>query len=118
MYPPPQSITNASGLSVMTSHDPRYIFPRNVDVVEVESSNETASDLPGPGRLLGKVYELCGKRLEHAINIIAKHTGSGPRVVAERIIGRHQECLELGCYDKRDEKVQRQDCKKLIRYGK
>lgn len=59
----------------------------NMDLISVsaESDNETASDIPGPGRLLGKLYASVGRQLEHALSALAHSMGRGPVPTAERI---------------------------------
>lgn len=71
----------------MNPRNHRY-RPEDVDIVSLESSNATESDLPGPGRTLGKVYDFLGKRLERALATLAERKGLGPKQVAERILGR------------------------------
>ena len=44
-------------------------IPSDVEVFEIGSStNMTASDLPGPGRILGRVYKKLGGYLETILN--------------------------------------------------
>lgn len=49
------------------------------------SSTETNSDVPGPGRLLGKVYSFLGKKAENALSVVAVKVGRGPRETATKI---------------------------------
>lgn len=43
------------------------------------STNDTASDLPGPGRTLDRLYQFAGRKLERAIGQIAHRVGyDGP----------------------------------------
>ncbi|KAI5121785.1 hypothetical protein M0805_009777 [Coniferiporia weirii] len=49
------------------------------------SSDETATNLPGPGRLLGKLYSKGGRILENRLNKIANEAGRGPDACAARI---------------------------------
>ncbi|THG97944.1 hypothetical protein EW145_g7508 [Phellinidium pouzarii] len=51
----------------------------------VASSNETADDLPGAGRTLGKLYNYAGRILERQLGSIAEHLGHGPCATAVRI---------------------------------
>jgi hypothetical protein len=51
------------------------------------SSTATASDLPGPGRGIGKLYSKGGRILERAISAIAHNLGFGPYAVSHRIMG-------------------------------
>lgn len=49
------------------------------------SSDETATNLPGAGRLLGNLYTVGGRLLESRMNKIAIKSGRGPDACAERI---------------------------------
>ncbi|KAI5117846.1 hypothetical protein M0805_008118 [Coniferiporia weirii] len=49
------------------------------------SSDKTATNLPGPGRLLGKLYSKSGLILENRLNKIANGAGRGPDACAARI---------------------------------
>ena len=62
------------------------------------STNDTASNLPGPGRLLGNAYSYAGRRLERAVGVVAHKAGFGPNAVYQRI----QELNQIGW--KNDEK--------------
>lgn len=50
------------------------------------SSNATASDIVGTGRVLGLVYRKAGRVLEKGLGLFAERIGAGPRKVAERIV--------------------------------
>lgn len=93
----------------------RLYFPADVDVVEIESSNDTESDLPGPGRTLGKLYRLIGRHIERGVSAIAEKRGYGPLAVAERIRTRQSnnygERYTFAIVSK-----QEKDCKRLIQY--
>ena len=101
----------------MSSLDTLHVFPCDVQVIELESSNDTADDLPGAGRLLGKFYQVTGQYLERAINALAKRSVHGPRVIAKRIQLRHWD-HEYARATTQHEKEQRKDFKKLISYTK
>ena len=49
------------------------------------SSTETASNIPGTGRILGIAYDFLGKRLEDGLVTLAHSLGRRPRAVAVRI---------------------------------
>lgn len=49
------------------------------------SSTETSSDIPGPGRLLGKAYGHLGKTIERYISAVAVKVGRGPRLTAMKM---------------------------------
>lgn len=57
-----------------------------LSVLESETStNLTADDLPGPGRLLGNLYVALGTPLERRIGQLADKLGYGPRATAIKI---------------------------------
>ena len=56
-----------------------------MDSFPAESRNGTESDIPGPGRLLGKVYAKLGQKLETVLNLTARSTGRGPASTANEI---------------------------------
>lgn len=49
------------------------------------SATETDSDIPGPGRLLGKAYGYLGKKVETSFSTAAMKFGLGPRATAVKI---------------------------------
>lgn len=49
------------------------------------SSTETGSDVPGPGRLLGKAYGVFGRKVESGLTMAALKLGYGPRATAVKI---------------------------------
>ena len=49
------------------------------------SLTATASDIPGPGRLLGKLYSRLGRKVERGISVVAVKMGYGPRRTAMRL---------------------------------
>ena len=59
------------------------------------STNDTASNLPGPGRLLGNVYSYAGRRLERAVGIVAHKSGFGPNATYQKM----QELMQAGWKD-------------------
>lgn len=60
------------------------------------SATETDSDIPGPGRLLGKAYTFFGKKVESIISKTAVKLGRGPRATAIKIRRLVQEDTPLG----------------------
>ena len=87
----------------------------NVWFERVRSRNETASDLPGHGRLLGKFYKFLGKKLERAAGAYAARAGLGPRAVAVRL-SRYK--YLKGILVDYDYKQMLKDCKALIKYAR
>lgn len=51
------------------------------ELCSIASSNETADNLPGPGRLLGNLYDSAGRRLEGGLGRVAVQMGHGPRPI-------------------------------------
>ena len=51
----------------------------------IASTNETADNLPGHGRLLGNLYVSLGRHLEYGIGTIAGKMGFGPKAIASKI---------------------------------
>ena len=101
-------------------------LPDDVEVLEKGSStNMTASDLPGPGRMLGKFYRKLGGHLETIINNIASRRNHGPAAIALRVskrLGCSCWSCEAGYSSLRDtvpaDKRHVKDIKKLILYTK
>lgn len=116
--PKAAAIWSSNASLVMTHPKAQYIFPANIQAMEVESSNDTASDLSGAGRNLGKLYRASGRYVGQAVNEFAERRGHGPQAVAVRILRRYKcrtgRCNHFG----KCEKIQRKDCNKLIQYTK
>lgn len=112
----------------MPSFDTRRYYPRDIDLTSITSSNITADNLPGPGRILGNIYRNLGKRLEGYLNSFAESRGSGPRAVALRIRERDSprelrfrhilHKLPVTYTRDSEEAEQRKDIKKLVQYAK
>lgn len=94
------------------------VFDNEVDAYEccsIASSNETADDLPGPGRLLGNLYVSTGKRFENGLGMVAVRMGHGPHVLALKI----QKILDNKRPPSRNfnrRKKLRKTCQSLARY--
>lgn len=60
---------------------------RTSDSVSIfsHSTNSTASNLLGTGRVLGNVYSVIGRHLERTLGDIAHRVGFGPEAVYEKI---------------------------------
>lgn len=98
----------------------------------VDSTNMTASNLPGAGRLLGNLYSRLGRSLEYTIFARkARRRGADPQEVAARIRGMavwqtpveakdslpfRQHLLELNDLKLSDAKVLRRCCRAIIYY--
>ena len=66
-------------------HPTAEMDPEDMVSISAESSNETASDIPGPGRLLGKFYARLGWMPETVLNLIARSMGRGPVTTSNEI---------------------------------
>ena len=55
------------------------------DTIISYSTNDTASNLPGPGRLLGNAYSYAGRRLERAVGAVVHKAGLGPNATYSKI---------------------------------
>lgn len=68
--------------------EPRLVEqPHSQVAPEDESSkNETLSNLPGPGRLLGLVYQFYGRKLERLLGKTADRLGFGPHAVERQMV--------------------------------
>ena len=55
------------------------------EICSAAGSDETADNLPGPGRLLGNFYSLVGRKLEAELGHTAQRLGFGPQAVAKKI---------------------------------
>lgn len=107
--------------------------------VDSDSTNATDSDRPGLGRVVGNVYSRLGHQLEGFLNGVAVRNGVGPSPVIRRIVNRVEEARrrtrhsgrdvgdtqnegeyqqEVIVYTEKEERGQRKDIKKLIRYAK
>lgn len=91
-------------------HDEGVLY----EVCSLASSNETADDLPGPGRTLGKLYGFLGQRIESGLGRAAERMGYGPKVTALKIqrLQRGEVLLSASARRKQLEK----NCKRLVRY--
>lgn len=83
--------------------------------LSAESANETASDNPGPGRLLGKIYATLGRWLEGVLCSAARSMGRGPVPTATRIhkLSRN---LDYQAPNVVTVKKLRKDCRTLVKY--
>lgn len=111
----------------MPSSSWRQLYPNDIDIVEVVSSDATESDLVGLGRILGTYYSSLGRRLELILSRIAERNGRGPRAIATRIGGRvlrgaqrARESNDYGkvVYTEEDIVSQRDDLRRLVRFAK
>lgn len=95
------------------SAEPPGISPDGVyNLCSLPSSNETASNLPGPGRMLGNFYGFLGRRLGIGMSRAAERMGYGPRVVAMRI----QRTWESPALDLARRRKLKKNCIRLARY--
>ena len=83
------------------------------EVCSIASSNATADNLPGPGRLLGNLYARLGVRLENGIGRVAILLGRGPEATSLKIQRIHSD-QTLGYVTRR--KKLRKNCGRLVQY--
>lgn len=70
----PQTLpSNMANASASPASDVDY------ELCSIASSNETADNLPGPGRLLGNLYDNAGRRLENGLGRVARRMGRRSR---------------------------------------
>lgn len=90
-------------------------------------TNATAPNLPGPGRTLGLMLDMLGKRLESSLNKRAVKRGLGPESVARniRLFRRHHEMSISERYSAASEEISSKEkkrltkrCKILLRYAR
>lgn len=78
----PQSIALRRRTSISTTFS---LDPRWTESTYSLSTNATAPNLPGAGRLLGKLYDAGGRSLESRLNRVATKAGFGPDACLQRI---------------------------------
>ncbi|THH07967.1 hypothetical protein EW145_g3035 [Phellinidium pouzarii] len=88
--------------------------------MESISTNATADNLPGPGRILGNIYGFLGVRLERQLGRLADKMGYGPRATAIRIQRRRGiiNSASFSAYRiKVENKKLEEDCKRMLKYA-
>ncbi|KLO07246.1 hypothetical protein SCHPADRAFT_656886 [Schizopora paradoxa] len=106
------------------SHNYRTPLIRT-DTSSSVSTNATAPNQPGPGRLVGRLFDRLGKRIESLLNKRASNLGTGPVPVAQEIrsLRRHRELTLLERYSMPPRKLSEGEaktlkklCNKLVKY--
>ena len=71
-----------------------YVRP-NLQLTRTESiaSDATAPNNPGPGRIIGLLFNAVGPKIERFLNQIAARRGRGPQAIVEDI--RHLQCVRI-----------------------
>ncbi|KLO06431.1 hypothetical protein SCHPADRAFT_986440 [Schizopora paradoxa] len=80
--------------------DEKFILRINTGITQ--STNATASNLPGPGRNIGRLFNWLGGRLEFMVNKQATQLASKPREIAEEIRTMRQTSIaeeSTGCWE-------------------
>ncbi|KAI5120939.1 hypothetical protein M0805_001644 [Coniferiporia weirii] len=85
------------------------------------STNATADNLPGPGRIIGNIYGSLGRLLEIQAGRIAETLGRGPHVTAIRIQRRREviasaSLSKLPTIKAENERLEK-DCKRMLKYA-
>lgn len=105
-----------------TPDDAHHIYRPDVDIVSIDSTDATVSDIPGPGRTLGKAFTLVGTKIEHSVNKFAKQRKLGPVELTRRIERQRRDengILRSSTSHDDDELSQlKKDLKKLLRYSR
>ena len=92
------------------------------------STNSTASNLIGPGRVLGLAYAASGKVLERHVNSVANRLGFGPSATLRAVKDRWQSYLQdsdkliltlndLNLSRSKKKQIERK-CKRLLKYAR
>ncbi len=81
------------------------------------SSNYTTSNLPGPGRLLGKLLSKTGSSLERHLGNLAYRAGIGSYAKAETTLQKPREDLPL-IYEGMPRKAKEKACGTLLRFAR
>lgn len=76
------------------------------------SGTETDSDVPGPGRLLGKAYSFFGKKAENVLSVATVRVGRGPHATAMKIRRLNCESTPIGLSSQKLKKAG----KRLVKY--
>ncbi|KAI5120940.1 hypothetical protein M0805_001645 [Coniferiporia weirii] len=85
------------------------------------STNATADNLPGPGRIIGNIYGRLGGCLEVQLGRIAEKMGRGPRATAIRIQRRRDvitsaTARKLLTIEAESERLEK-DCERMLKYA-
>ena len=80
-----------------------------------DSSSTTASNLPGPSRVIGRLISYLGAKLERRINLFADKLGYGPLAYRRKL---SKEYDSLCVVRKMTEEQQKEMVKRLMRYVK
>lgn len=115
--------------SAILSFNTRFNFSRLT-----LSTNETASNRPGAGRLLGRLYDIGGQKLESNLNFVATRAGRGPDARFNKILsmlsenGLTAEALRIDAAAHRnaqqilsliiEKKKLETECKRLLKYAR
>lgn len=79
------------------------------------SATETDSDVAGPGRLLGRLYDRIGEEIEDGLSTVADKLGYGPQALAVKI-RRFTRIRGEGLVDLDDEEKLKKAGKRLVKY--
>ena len=110
---------NASPLSpLVPNRQLPWLFPKaEYFCAPTWSSNYTASNLPGPGRILGKIFSSAGSSLERRLETFAYRVGLGRYAKAELSLqNTGRSCLFI--FEDTDETSRGRICKTLLEYAR
>lgn len=83
-----ERVTGDPQLHVIHHHHHHHHY-HTKNVRDDSSSMETASNNPGPGRLLGKIYMSLGRKVERLLSNMADRAGYGPAAVYRELMRIH-----------------------------
>ena len=99
----------------------------DTNTLVTDSSDMTCSNLPGPGRGIGKLYSKAGKALERLISRAAHKLGYGPEAIARRISIRIRQLSDQrqkslaksagGTHDQVGDKRLNKLCRKILKHS-
>lgn len=85
------------------------------EICSATDTNETADNLPGLGRTLGRFYAFVGDKLEAKLGFTAERMGFGPRAVVRKIQRIKIEDEDGYIWNNNRKKAQKK-CKQLVQY--
>ncbi|KAI5118532.1 hypothetical protein M0805_009684 [Coniferiporia weirii] len=118
---PPLPLTEAGPLTAGSTRTYHYADDLSLLSWSITSSNETADNLPGAGRILGNAYVFAGRGLEKQLGSVADCLGFGPKAVAVRIQKRREVTVTrpalplLSRSSRNESKNIEKDCRRLLK---
>ena len=107
------SLASASDGTGYTDEVLHHLSAENMWFKRIRSRNDTMSDLPGPGRLQGKLNTALGKHIERSLSACMQRSGFGPHAAVGRLFRNRYLKSILVVYT--PDKMLK-DCRALIKY--